>query len=211
MNKITEIIRGMRSVEFPSQYWESTDVDFDYLQATRKVIQRDDKTVWDHTMSVIDLLREDNDISLVSGLFHDLGKCCVVVDKSLTSKFPNHDIKSSQIAKVVLQEWGASEDFIDKVIRLVSMHMYDIRPNPTEKAIRQFIAKVGKGNIDNWFSLRTADSCSYSLSDDYINCFIKPFRNIIYEYVHNNMVTTDPNIIEDEGFGPIQIEGRDNP
>ncbi len=174
MNKIDEIIHGMQIANRPSNYWN--DVTFPELEYARSVIQQDDKSVYDHTMSVIDLLSVKNSITLLAGLFHDLGKIYTIqTTDSSQSKFLGHEISSTRIATRRLYEWGASKYLIDRVCRLVMTHMCDIVSITNDKSIRKFIANVGQDNIENWFIVRKADSASYSKYGQHKAYIINPF------------------------------------
>jgi hypothetical protein len=183
MNRIDEIIQGMQVADRPSMYWTSS-TNFSELVSSQYTTQRNGQTVWDHTMAVIDLLTIKNPITLLSGLFHDLGKCRIqpMNDPSLP-RFPGHAIESANIAEIKLAEWQATPYIIDRVIRMISMHMYDISNAAKEKTIRKFIADIGQDNIENWFILRIADSCSYALQQQYRNRFIEPFRKAVMLYL----------------------------
>ena len=181
MSKIDKIIQGMQAAKSPSDYWVASDIEFPELEASRRIIQRNSQSVREHTMSVIDLLTIKNSITLLSGLFHDLGKNC---NQSISgSRFPGHAIESTKIARTRLTKWGATPYLIDRVIRIISMHMYDIKGITQEKTIRKFIADVGQDNIENWFVVRRADSASYSEYSQYNRHMIDPFYNAVKNYL----------------------------
>jgi len=60
MNKIDEIIRGMQTAKLPSDYWITSEIEFSELEASRRIIQRNSQSVYEHTMLVIDLLTVKN-------------------------------------------------------------------------------------------------------------------------------------------------------
>jgi hypothetical protein len=209
MNTYEETIRGMMEDSLPSAYWADT-VGFTELESSKYVIQSNGQSVWEHTMLVIDILADKNPITLLSGLFHDLGKCCVKpIDDTYASKFPGHDVESAHIAQNILGRWGAAEFLTDRVIRLVAMHMYDISDASREKTIRKFVAEVGYDNVDNWFTLRIADSRSYAEQQKYYNRFIDPFRIAVNKYLDQQPNTGEPGIEVPDVAGGMQIEGGD--
>lgn len=181
---IQQILHGMQNSVLPSDYWLISDINFPEIKDAQLVIQRDGLSVWEHTMSVIDLLSIKNPITLLSGLFHDLGKSCVTpANNPSLPKFHGHAIASADIAKIKLNEWQASPHLIDRVIRLVLTHMYDISNATRKKTIRKFIASIGLDNVDNWFTLRKADSASYSKYNKYKKHIIDPFYKVINIYL----------------------------
>lgn len=208
MKTVDAIILGMQAGGLPSDYWVTPDGEFPELESTRLVIQRNGQSVWEHTMSVIDLITPKNPITLLSGLFHDLGKCDVQpMDDTSLPRFPGHAIASANIAETKLTEWQASQDIIDKVVRLITMHMYDVSNAAREKTIRKFVADVGPTNIDNWFALRIADSRSYAAQQQYRSHFIEPFRTLVTSYLAQQPGTDQPTFETPGSAGRMQIKG----
>ncbi len=211
MKSIDKIIHGMKTAHFPSDYWIASRMEFPELRASQQVMQRNHQTVWAHTMAVIDILTIKNNITLLSGLFHDLGKVCVShMNYPSLPRFPGHSDKSVNIAKIRLAKWGADPHIIHRVIRIVSTHMFDLSQTMKEKTIRKFVADVGVDNIENWFVVRVADSRSYSSHQKYINSFIEPFRRIIISYLEQQPHTSQPLFKKIGRNGVIQIEGVDD-
>ena len=210
MKIIDEVIQGMQTANLPSDYWATSNVELSELAASRSVIQSNGQSVFEHTMLVMDLLTKKKPIALLSSLFHDLGKvdASPATDPSLP-RFPNHADKSTDIAKIRLIEWGATSYVIDRVCRLVHMHMFDIKDAMREKTIRKFIANVGRDNIDNWFAVRIADSRSYAAQQWYHNYYIEPFRKAVASYLQKQPSLGQPKLEEPGETGAMQIEGVD--
>lgn len=201
-------MNGMREANLPSDYWTVSDIRLPELEATHSVIQRNGQSVWEHTMSVIDLLTIKNHITLLSGLFHDLGKCCVpLMDDTSLPRFPGHADESVNIAEIRLKEWEANPYLIDRVIRIISTHMFDISNAMKEKTIRQFVADVGRDNIQNWFVMRISDSRSYARQQKYRNHFIEPFREAVMSYLAKQPSLGQPTLWTLGDKGSIQIKG----
>jgi hypothetical protein len=161
-------------------------------------------------MLVLDALSIKNPITLLSGLFHDLGKYYVDPNENPSySRYPGHAAKSAEIAKIRLEKWGASPDTIDSVVRLVNTHMFDIRGITQEKTIRKFVASVGKNNCDDWFVLRVADSYSYSGHQQYRTNLIEPFRKAVVSYLERQPSSEQLDFETHNASGGIQIEGGD--
>ena len=201
----------MKTANLPSDYWIHSHMELPELETSKSVIQRNGQSVWEHTMSVIDLMAIKNDITLLSGLFHDLGKGRVLqMDDPSLPKFPGHDDESADIAETWLTEWGADSYVIDRVIRLILTHMFDISNAIKEKTLRKFVADVGRDNINNWFALRVADSRSYAAQQQYRNHFIEPFRKTVMSYIGQQPKMGQPIIEFPNNGGTIQIEGGDN-
>lgn len=206
MSKIDGIIDGMQAAELPSDYWINSNIKFPELEASRTIMQRNNQSVWEHTMLVINHLVIKNPITLLASLFHDLGKCHVVSpiknigDLSLY-QFPRHSIESCYIAKRRLTQWETTPYIMDRILRIIKTHMYDIVDIVGEKTIRKFIAEVGLDNLENWFAVRRADSASYSHYGQYKRHIIDPFYNNVMKYLDElpqesnpAQLQSDPNI-----------------
>jgi len=208
MSKILSIIKGMQIAKRPSDYWVASDTNFPELDASHTIIQRNGQSVWDHTMAVIDALETKNHITLLAGLFHDLGKCSVKnIDNPSMPRFPCHATASANIARIKLTEWQASLYLIDRVMRIVLTHMYDIISVVNEKTIRRFISDVGLDNIENWFMVRRADSASYSQHGQYRKHIIDPFYNCVKEYLETLPYENSPIQLQSEPN--IDIRGKE--
>ena len=206
MNKTAEIIRGMMTASTPSYYW--LNASFLELDISHSVQQLDRRSVWEHTMLVLDSLKVINPTTLLSGLFHDLGKYYVKpIDGSSRSKFPGHADKSAEIAKTRLKEWKAKPDIVDSVVRLVSTHMFDIKDVARDKTIRKFVASVGKNNCEDWFVLRVADSFSYSRHKQYRKNLIEPFRDAFFAYLDRQPSSEKIEFEKTNAEGGMQIKG----
>jgi HD superfamily phosphodiesterase len=161
-------------------------------------------------MSVIDLLSIKNPITLLSGLFHDLGKSCIVpTDNPSLPRFPGHALASANITEHRLKKWQASSYLIDRVVRLVSTHMYDISNATREKTIRKFIAAIGRDNVENWFVLRIADSCSYANQRKHYSHIIKSFEKEVTLYLKQQPNTDQPKFSSPGNSGTMRIKGGD--
>jgi hypothetical protein len=206
MSTYDDIICGMIS-NYPSAFWNPITIGtprFYELEATHFVKNRDGYTVFHHIMNVIDSLEIKNEITFLSGLFHDVGKAYVTpIDGG---RFPNHAQKSAQIAAIKLKEWKTPDNVIDSVCKIVLTHMFDISKPKSEKRIRRFISSVGVRNIDNWFVLRITDSRSYSESHQYYNKFIDPFRDAVNRYIAKHLPDSDRKC--SDTIGVMQIEGK---
>lgn len=210
MNMMEKIVLGMQMADLPSTYWSCTNIEVPELEKSKTTIQKDSRTVYDHTMSVIDLLTDKNSITLMSGLFHDLGKTYINPIQNFTlRRFPGHEIESAKIADVYMTKWGASSYIKDRVIRIISTHMFDVVDATREKTLRKFVASIGIDNIDNWFVVRISDSRSYSAYYEYKYTLIDPFRKAVIMYLNKQPNLGEPHLEQSDDVRSMQIEGRD--
>ena len=94
----------------------------------------------------------------LAGLFHDIGKPAVrkeTADGSCT--FYRHEAVSEKMTRNIMRRLKYSNIEIEKTAHLVAEHMFHYDPSWTDAAVRRFIVRVGKENIDDLFALRKAD------------------------------------------------------
>jgi len=94
----------------------------------------------------------------LAGLFHDIGKPAVrkqAADGSYT--FYRHEAVSEKMTRTIMRRLKYSNSEIEKTAHLVAQHMFHYEPTWTDAAVRRFIVRVGKNNINDLFALRFAD------------------------------------------------------
>lgn len=94
----------------------------------------------------------------LAGLFHDIGKPSVrkqTADGCYT--FYRHESVSEKMTRSIMRRLKYANAEIDKTAHLVAQHMFHYDPSWTDAAVRRFIVRVGKENIDDLFALRKAD------------------------------------------------------
>lgn len=109
----------------------------------------------------------------LAALFHDIGKPdakkiikedvldCEKNDGSKktieTITFYNHEIYSEKITRNLMIRLKFSNEMINNVCHLVKEHMFHCEQNWSSSAVRRFIVRVGKENLEDLFDLRLAD------------------------------------------------------
>lgn len=109
----------------------------------------------------------------LAALFHDIGKPdakkiikedvldCEKNDGSKktieTITFYNHEIYSEKITRNLMIRLKFSNEMINNVCHLVKEHMFHYEQNWSSSAVRRFIVRVGKENLEDLFDLRLAD------------------------------------------------------
>lgn len=76
--------------------------------------------VWNHTLLALSLSENDFDIRLCL-LIHDIGKPHSYQDNKVRN-FKNHQLKSSEMAKNILNRLEYDEDYIKKICYLIENH-----------------------------------------------------------------------------------------
>lgn len=117
--------------------------------------------VLDHLYTACDastIYAKGNLIIALAALFHDIGK---VQAKKVTDEgkitFYNHEIYSEKICRSIMTRLKFSNEQIENVCHLVKEHMFHYESNWSDGAVRRFIVRVGKENIEKLFALRMCD------------------------------------------------------
>lgn len=115
-----------------------------------------DKTVFDHTLKVIEGTPSKLNIRLAA-LLHDIGKPdTFTLDDQGIGHFYKHSLKSEKLAENFLKRLKFDNKLIKNVTTLVREHM-SIFLKVTDKGVKRLINRVGRENIDDLFSLQMAD------------------------------------------------------
>jgi putative nucleotidyltransferase with HDIG domain len=93
-----------------------------------------------------------------AALIHDIGKAQTYKKlENGTITFYNHEVVGTKIAKRIAERLRFSKKQQEKFIKLVRWHQFTLDENQTDSAIRRFIRRVGKENIQDMLDLRVGD------------------------------------------------------
>lgn len=109
--------------------------------------------LWDHTLRTVDAVAADRPVVRLAAFLHDIGKPATLTD----GHFPQHETMGSHLAAAFLRRLRYPRTAADEVVHLVRHHMFHADPTLSDAAIRRFIKRIGAGNLDELFALRTAD------------------------------------------------------
>lgn len=94
----------------------------------------------------------------LAALLHDIAKPrTMVINTYGIMRFLGHDIKSAEMARDVMKRLKCSNQLTDSVCNLIQNHMVKYRDNWTDGAVKRFIRRVGKENINELFELQWCD------------------------------------------------------
>jgi tRNA nucleotidyltransferase (CCA-adding enzyme) len=113
-----------------------------------------------HSLMSLKLVLERNSDPIVrlATLIHDIGKPQTFKKmENGTITFYNHEIISGKIAKRIAERLHFSKKDTEKLYKLVRYHQFTVNENQTDSAIRRFIRKVGKENINDMLDVRVGD------------------------------------------------------
>lgn len=91
-------------------------------------------------------------------LIHDIGKPeTQKITKEGIITFYNHEVIGAKIAKEIAQRFKLSKKQSKKLWILVRWHQFTVDERQTDRAIRRFIRRVGKENLEDILALRIGD------------------------------------------------------
>ncbi|MBO4533369.1 MAG: HD domain-containing protein [Treponema sp.] len=93
----------------------------------------------------------------LAALFHDIGKPDAKKTINDTITFYNHERIGAELTQQILTRLKFPNAVVDNVCHLIREHMFNYEPNWTVAAVRRFIIRVGKENLDDLYDLRVAD------------------------------------------------------
>ena len=115
-----------------------------------------DKTVYDHTIVVIENTPPDPALRLAA-LFHDIGKpVSFSMDKHGEGHFYGHQMVGEKMTRVIMVLLKFVRSTIHKVCILVRYHMTRFE-RLNEKGVKKLINRVGRENLNQLFILQIAD------------------------------------------------------
>lgn len=110
---------------------------------------------FEHTLAVLDNVPPIPELRLAA-LFHDIAKpLCQSFDENGTGHYYGHAQKNAGIAETVLKRLKADSETIKTVCKLVSLH--ESRFEPTPKAVKRFLGKIGPELFEKLLLLMEAD------------------------------------------------------
>lgn len=113
--------------------------------------------VFTHCVESLRFCPSDNVLVRLATLFHDVGKPPAFVSRDGKPTFYSHEVIGAKMVKRIadrLRLPGQDKDFLWKMVR---WHMFAYNPEMTDSAIRRFMRRVGKEDINNMMMLRVGD------------------------------------------------------
>lgn len=172
-----------------------------------KCVQKYNQTVLSHTIDVINNLEIKNNTTILSAMFHDIGK----INTKKTLKKPNewsfygHSEESVKIAKKYFNIFNIDVITKDKVCSIIETHMLDIVNNMSDRSLNNFICRVNPDNILNWIVIRKADIKSYGDADKFLSNKFYPFCERVYKFLIKNYASTYINFGNESNDIPVII------
>ena len=114
--------------------------------------------VFNHTMIALDAVPKEYPLIRWAILFHDLGKpeSCENYGTPHAS-FHQHEVISERMAKKIMRRLKFSNHEIKYISNLIRCHMFQHSSDMKDSAIRRFVTKLGRENIDAICIMKWAD------------------------------------------------------
>jgi poly(A) polymerase/tRNA nucleotidyltransferase (CCA-adding enzyme) len=116
------------------------------------------KDVWNHSLDSLAACPSPDPIVRLATLLHDMAK--PQVKASRTGKditFYNHEVVGARMTKTISRRLRLSKKDSDLLWLLVRWHMFSYDPKMTDAAVRRFIKRIGRENINKMMFLRVGD------------------------------------------------------
>lgn len=115
------------------------------------------KDVWNHSLDALAGCPSPNPIVRLATLLHDIGKPKAFRNTNGHITFYGHEVIGARLVKRISERLKLSNNDSNLLWLLVRYHMFAYDSHMTDKAIRRFIVRVGKENINNMMMLRIGD------------------------------------------------------
>lgn len=121
--------------------------------------------VFTHTIETVARAAPQAEVRMAA-LFHDLGKPATRRWKEGDWTFYSHERVSAEIASFDLERLRFGNEQRDRIVALVSHHMFHYAPEWSDAAVRRFLRRVSPELIDPLFELRRADSSAAGMGGE---------------------------------------------
>lgn len=111
-----------------------------------------------HSVMALKFCPSKDPIVRLATLLHDIGKPKTYhIDDSGLVTFYNHEMVSTKIARIICERLRVSKKQTDRILTLIRWHQFSVDERQTDSALRRFIRRVGKDNLDDMLALRIGD------------------------------------------------------
>ncbi|ASW41976.1 CCA tRNA nucleotidyltransferase [Clostridium isatidis] len=117
------------------------------------------RDVFGHTLKVIDNIKNNNLILMLSALLHDVGKLnTLTLEADGIYRFPKHNIEGSIMSKRILKDLKFDNYTVNSVSKLIEHHLVlKVNYMPTRYEIKKYLLEIGENLIYLLFELQKAD------------------------------------------------------
>ncbi len=113
--------------------------------------------VWTHSLKSLQYCPSESPVVRLATLLHDVGKPRAAEGEGEERTFYNHEVISGKMTRKIGKRLKLSKKDQELLYTLVRQHQFTVEEKQTDKALRRFIKRVGKGNIKDMLDLRVGD------------------------------------------------------
>jgi putative nucleotidyltransferase with HDIG domain len=113
--------------------------------------------VFTHSIESLRHCPANDPIIRLAALLHDIGKPVTFSQEGGKITFYSHEVIGARMVKGIADRLRLPVEARNKLWRLVRWHMFTYNKEMTDAAIRRFIRRVGKDEINNMMMLRIGD------------------------------------------------------
>ncbi|KKU83528.1 MAG: tRNA adenylyl-/cytidylyl-transferase [Microgenomates group bacterium GW2011_GWA2_47_8] len=111
-----------------------------------------------HSVMALKFCPSKDPIVRLATLLHDIGKPKTVrTDSTGLITFFNHEVVGARMIKAIAAHLRLSKKDSEKIYTLVRWHQFSVDERQTDSAIRRFIRRVGRDNLNDMLALRIGD------------------------------------------------------
>ncbi|MBI3342954.1 HD domain-containing protein [Candidatus Gottesmanbacteria bacterium] len=111
-----------------------------------------------HSVMALKYCPSSDPVVRLATLLHDIGKPKTFhKDESGLITFYNHEVVGTKMVRDIVRRLRLSKKQSDLVITLVRWHQFSVDERQTDAALRRFIRRVGRDNLDAILALRIGD------------------------------------------------------
>lgn len=111
-----------------------------------------------HLVESLRYCKSQDPIVRLATLLHDVGKSHTFHrDATGLITFYNHEVVSTKLVRKIVGRLRLPNKQSEKIIILVRWHQFSVDERQTDSALRRFIRRVGKENLNDMLSLRIGD------------------------------------------------------
>lgn len=138
--------------------------------------------VYEHTLKVISYIDRTDLVTLLAGMFHDIGKpLTFTMDEQGLGHFWGHPDKSVMLAENILKKLRYSNDEIEETLLLIKYHDYPL--TISKKCVRKLLNKMSRSTLEKLLNLKYADIMGQSEKDRQLRLLeIQGIRDILQSF-----------------------------
>jgi tRNA nucleotidyltransferase (CCA-adding enzyme) len=116
--------------------------------------------VWGHAMACLDASPKGDPILRLAALLHDVGKPRTrnFSQKTMDYTFYEHERVGAEMTLDILQRLRFSNDERDRIAHLVRHHLVCYEDSWTDAAIRRWIKRIGRENLNDMYEIVRCDA-----------------------------------------------------